>query len=188
VSGHEHDAGAREALARVLARATSDLCPDCLRERAGDEDWAGYAPGEGEHLCWDSPGFCQTALTRNAEAIQADALLASPEFAALIARVREAEAERDRLAEREKWFALNIPVPDGGQYRGDWQGAVENLIRRVDEAEAEVAALRATVQRVREALSRHPRACDKHADDDAVTCGWRSAVADVATALDRGVR
>ena len=47
---------------------------------------------------------------------------------------------------------------------------------------------RAAIDRVREALNRHPT-CDVHPDDDPITCGWKRAVADVTHALreaDRG--
>jgi hypothetical protein len=42
-----------------------------------------------------------------------------------------------------------------------------------------------TLERVREALSDHPR-CEKHPDDDEVKCGWKRAVASVQLALEEG--
>lgn len=44
----------------------------------------------------------------------------------------------------------------------------------------------ATIARVREALSNHPKVCDKHADGEPIACGWKRAVADVTHALDGG--
>ncbi|AIY16152.3 hypothetical protein GUY44_12020 [Pimelobacter simplex] len=66
-------------------------------------------------------------------------------------------ADRDRLRDRERWFAINIPVADGGQYRNDWPGAIENLVHQRDEIQAnrdalahKVAEQRAVIARVRE--------------------------------------
>lgn len=39
------------------------------------------------------------------------------------------------------------------------------------------------IERVREALAGHPQ-CDKYADDDPITCGWKSAVRSIQWALD----
>lgn len=39
------------------------------------------------------------------------------------------------------------------------------------------------LRRVREALDRHPKACDEHDGSDGITCGWKGAVADVEGAL-----
>lgn len=49
------------------------------------------------------------------------------------------------------------------------------LIDRLEAAEAKV-------ERVRTALANHPR-CERHPDDDPITCGWKSAVLDVQAAL-----
>ena len=43
----------------------------------------------------------------------------------------------------------------------------------------------AAIERVRAALSNHPR-CDRHPDGGPVTCGWKRAVIDVQHALDGG--
>ena len=43
----------------------------------------------------------------------------------------------------------------------------------------------AAIERVRVALSNHPR-CDRHPDGGPVTCGWKRAVIDVQHALDGG--
>lgn len=45
-----------------------------------------------------------------------------------------------------------------------------------------VAELEAVVARVEAALGNHPH-CEKHPDDDVITCGWKSAVLDVQAAL-----
>ena len=39
------------------------------------------------------------------------------------------------------------------------------------------------LNKIRTALANHPR-CDRHDDDDPVTCGWKLAVLDVQAALD----
>ena len=53
----------------------------------------------------------------------------------------------------------------------------EALIARLEQAEA-------AVERVRESLSNHPRACEEHPENDAIKCGWKNAVIDVQNALD----
>jgi len=37
-------------------------------------------------------------------------------------------AERDRLQDREKHFALLLSVPDGGRYRHDWDARLTGLL------------------------------------------------------------
>ena len=48
----------------------------------------------------------------------------------------------------------------------------------------EVKRLREQVDAVRAAVANHPDPCEKHPDDDAVTCGWKSAYRDVVHALE----
>lgn len=79
-----------------------------------------------------------------------------PTAMALIDRVNDSEAEASR-------------------YRGLY-----------DEAESALTAAEATIARVREALSNHPKQCDKHTEASPITCGWKRAVADVTHALDGG--
>ena len=50
-------------------------------------------------------------------------------------------AECDFLKRREEFFSKALRVADGGQYRNDWPGAVEQCIRDRDEARAERDAL-----------------------------------------------
>ena len=50
----------------------------------------------------------------------------------------------------------------------------------------EVKRLREQVDAVRSATANHPDPCEKHPDDDAVTCGWKSAYRDVVHALEVG--
>lgn len=52
---------------------------------------------------------------------------------------------------------------------------------------AENARLQENLDAVGEALARHPRACDRHEDRDAISCGWKSAVADVEHAVRTGL-
>lgn len=75
---------------------------------------------------------------------------------ALIGRIRELEAERDRWKER-------------------WQATVEDATTQ-----------RATIQRVRDARSNHPEIpeCDRYTDDDPIKCGWKSAVESIDKALE----
>lgn len=46
-------------------------------------------------------------------------------------------------------------------------------------------AAEATLERVREAIARHPK-CDRYEDSDPVSCGWKSAYASVLWALEGG--
>ena len=48
----------------------------------------------------------------------------------------------------------------------------------------EVKRLREQVEAVRAATANHPDPCEKHPDDDVVTCGWKSAYRDVVRALE----
>lgn len=63
-----------------------------------------------------------------------------PLDSALLARDRaeeerdEARGERDRLREREAFFATALGVADGGQYRADWPGAMERMIHELAES------------------------------------------------------
>lgn len=62
--------------------------------------------------------------------------------------------------------------------------AIHTLLDALGQAEAERDQARAQVDRVRAALSNHPRACEKYPDGYLIGCGWKSAVLDVQTALD----
>ncbi len=52
-----------------------------------------------------------------------------------------------------------------------------------DAAIARVRELEATVERVREVVSGHPK-CDIYEDDDVISCGWKNAYASVVRALE----
>lgn len=61
-------------------------------------------------------------------------------------------AENARLKAREEHFAKALSVADGGQYRADWGGAIERLIREREEAMARanhLPGLTATLDEVR---------------------------------------
>jgi len=90
MSGHEYDAGAREALAGVLAWH--------LPESYGD------------HGCAVRCGWSDEDTTESAPEHLADALLASPEFAALIAGER-AGALREAAEAWEGGPTGAAPVP-----------------------------------------------------------------------------
>ncbi|KMV13939.1 hypothetical protein ACT17_32685 [Mycolicibacterium conceptionense] len=73
----------------------------------------------------------------------------------------------------------------------DSQLSIPYEVRSLLPALAEIAesvstahdAERGTIRRIRRALSNHPR-CDVHPDEDAISCGWKRAVAGVQAALD----
>ena len=48
---------------------------------------------------------------------------------------------------------------------------------------AEVERLRGQVEAVRAATANHPDPCEKHPEDDPVSCGWKSAYIDVVETL-----
>lgn len=60
--------------------------------------------------------------------------------------------------------------------------AMEALLIERDEARAKCDALQAQVDNVRHARSNHPE-CDRHPDDDPVSCGWKRVVLDIDAAL-----
>lgn len=47
----------------------------------------------------------------------------------------------------------------------------------------EVERLRGQVEAVRAAVANHPDPCEKHPEDDPVSCGWKSAYIDVVETL-----
>ena len=55
---------------------------------------------------------------------------------------RDLEAELRFYKDREKHYAKLLDVTDGGQYRADWDGAIDRLVRERDEAVAEAAKAR----------------------------------------------
>lgn len=64
------------------------------------------------------------------------------EVGTLKARAEAAEAERDHLRGRETYFAKQLRVSYGGQYRADWDSAIAQVIKERDEAWALLAKLR----------------------------------------------
>ena len=65
----------------------------------------------------------------------ADALAAEREQRAKAERERdEANARIKHLTDREKHFAKALHVADGGQYRNDWDVAIDRVVRERDEA------------------------------------------------------
>ena len=82
--------------------------------------------------------------------------------------------------------AIVVEAPDGTT-RFVWHPHGDIAIRHVSRFEGnrrKVADAPTTaLDKVRAALANHPR-CDRHDDDDPVTCGWKSAVLDVQAALD----
>lgn len=64
------------------------------------------------------------------------------EFAATKDERDALRLERDRLLEREAYFAAALKVADSGQYRADWPGAIGRLIAERDALCAVLRALR----------------------------------------------
>ena len=96
---------------------------------------------------------------------------------AIRARLEQVEADRDRwkhaydmadplLTERDRLAAENTKL--------------SSLLAYTRESRDAYAA---ALGRVREALAGHPR-CEKHAGDDPITCGWKTAVLDVQAAIE----
>lgn len=83
-------------------------------------------------------------------------------------------------------FNLNIPEEDKRQFRAlasaleaADQRACTALCRDVEQERDQLAAV---VEKVRAARANHPE-CELYDGDDAVSCGWKSAVIDIDTAL-----
>ncbi len=98
-------------------------------------------------------------------------------------RVTELEAWRDRVVQQgrravddlDRWNRLWAVAGTGSAQLEDM---IDAILDQRDQA-------RALNDRVREALSNHPR-CDYHPDDDdTIGCGWQRAVASVQWALDQ---
>ena len=110
----------------------------------------------------------------------------------------EAAPEPEKWQVEEGWEGYRVFYKDDGP--GDLPIA-EEICQGTDSGEAlaefiahapgDIAALIAEVERlrgqidaVRAAVANHPDPCEKHPDDDAVTCGWKSAYRDVVHALE----
>ena len=82
--------------------------------------------------------------------------------------------------------AVVVEAPDGSACFV-WHPHGDIAIRHVSRFEGcrrKIADAPTTaLDKVRGALAEHPH-CDRHDDDDPVTCGWKSAVLDVQAALD----
>lgn len=63
-----------------------------------------------------------------------------------------ATADAKRLREREDYFAHALGVADGGQYRADWPGALERLLRERAELAARVEGLTRAVDKASAAM------------------------------------
>ena len=82
--------------------------------------------------------------------------------------------------------AIVVEAPDGSACFV-WHPHGDIAIRHVSRFEGcrrKIADAPTTaLDKVRAALANHPR-CDRHDDDDPVTCGWKSAVLDMQAARD----
>jgi hypothetical protein len=83
-------------------------------------------------LCYGEDTGCEHTSTGLA---CHDCILAAPRSAE-----REAAAELEFYRDREKHIASLLKVADGGQYRADWNGAVERLKREAADEALERAA------------------------------------------------
>lgn len=100
----------------------------------------------------------------------------------LRARVTELEAWRDRAVQQGRRAGDDLD-----RWNRLWAASGGESVELADMIDAildQRDAARALVDRVRLALSNHPR-CDVHPDDDVISCGWKRAVASVQWALDQ---
>lgn len=73
--------------------------------------------------------------------------------------------------------------------QGDLLNHFEELLDRYEALAEEYARQREservalTLDKIREALSAHPRVCDSIEEDSGITCGWKRVVADVEAVL-----
>lgn len=85
----------------------------------------------------------------------------------------------------DRTFPLDGDCDHKGKSALQWQDGREQEQRaRALRAEGRAEAAEKAVAAVREALEAHPKACDRHTEDDPIKCGWKRAVADVSHALD----
>lgn len=75
-----------------------------------------------------------------------DGLTLSDDVEALAQALQKVTSERDFLKRREQSIIEATEPADGGQYRADIAGAIERQRRQLDEARAEIAALRLGAQ------------------------------------------
>ena len=129
--------------------------------------------------CWCDPFAAQTGSDPVARAVAA--YLAS--LPAELPKPGETWELNDSL---QTWEATVVEIC--GTLCFAWPDTTAPSLRPVDNmgrctrrkiADAPTTAL----DKVRGALAEHPR-CDRHDDDDPVTCGWKLAVEDVQAALD----
>lgn len=66
--------------------------------------------------------------------------------------------------------------------RDNWKLSAEEATRAEKRWRARAEGLAAVVEKVRAARANHPE-CELYDGDDAVSCGWKSAVIDIDTAL-----
>lgn len=128
-----------------LRRLASEATPGPWRAILPDEEDASVVLDD------DGPGVAEIARMG-----QAGAEFYDHKNASLIVAARNALPrllnEIERLRERERYFALLLGVPDGGQYRNDWASRIKALIQRATKAGAEIERLREQRDRYREAL------------------------------------
>ncbi|MFD4457678.1 hypothetical protein [Nocardia sp. NPDC058480] len=93
--------------------------------------------------------------------------LVAPHFAQV---TRERDEARDRVAKLEA---------KRDTYRREYRELHISCEKRVEERNDALAV----IDRVRDALSGHPR-CEEHPEGDVIKCGWKRAVASVQTAVD----
>jgi hypothetical protein len=80
-------------------------------------------------------------------------------------------SDADAMAEEraERW-----------RMRYEEEKTISNALQeKLNERNLEIIKLNVKLGKVKTVLSRHPKVCDKHPDDDPVKCGWKSAVADI---------
>ena len=128
--------------------------------------------------CWCAPSAAQTGSDPVARAVAA--YLASLPAAPKPGETWEIGTGADTHT------AIVVEAPDGSACFV-WHPHGDIAIRHVSRFEGcrrKIADAPTTaLDKVRTALAEHPR-CDRHDDDDPVTCGWKSAVLDVQAALD----
>lgn len=92
-----------------------------------------------------------------------------------------AEVERLRGEVAELKTSLTELQPSSAVARAERAERVAESTKRAHDA------LAATVERVRVAVSNHPGPCEIRPEDDAVSCGWKIAYADVVAAIQAQV-
>ena len=93
------------------------------------------------------------------------------------------EPIKERLAAATKMPASGVKLPDD-----DWQTFVNHAPSDLAALLAEVERLRGQIEGLRAIVDSYPNPleCEKHGDDDTVSCGWKLAYTQIVQEIGEG--